>query len=119
MAGKFPIPVVSAGEDGSACEASEPFALMVLGDSMLPEFEEGDIVVIEPEGLAHHGSFVLAFAEGEWTMRQLVEAEGRWLLQALNPFYPPVAIPDLECIRGVIVQKAKPGRRKASKFYVD
>lgn len=123
MAGKFPIPVVSAqteSEEGSACEMSEPFALMVLGDSMLPEFEEGDIVVIEPEGLAKHGSFVLAFVEEEWTMRQLAQtAEGGWQLQALNPFYTPQAIPDLTCIRGVIVQKSKPGRRKAAKFYVD
>ena len=27
-----------------ACENAEPFALMVLGDSMLPEFAEGDII---------------------------------------------------------------------------
>ena len=119
MAGKFPIPVVPAGEGDSACEADEPFALMVLGDSILPEFEEGDVVIIEPGGLARHGSFVLDFVGEEWTMRQLVQSDGAWALQALNPFYHSVPIPDLDCIRGVIVQKSKPGRRKESKFYVD
>lgn len=119
MAGKFPIPVVAAEAEGGDCEGAESFALMVLGDSMLPEFEEGDIVIIEPGGLAKHGSFVLAFVDEEWTMRQLVQVGEGWALQALNPFYPSQPIPGLECIRGVIIQKAKPGRRKESKSYID
>ncbi|MDD5297489.1 MAG: S24 family peptidase [Rhodocyclaceae bacterium] len=121
MAGKFPIPVVPAGSEGSdsSCEGAESFALMVLGDSMLPEFEERDIVIIEPGGLVKHGSFVLAFVDEEWTMRQLVRDGEGWVLQALNPFYPSQPIASLDCIRGVIIQKAKPGRRKASKSYVD
>lgn len=127
MAREFPIPVVSAQSEGgtcsaspsSSCEGEESFALMVLGDSMLPEFEERDIVIIEPGGLLKHGSFVLAFVEEEWTMRQLVRDGEGWLLQALNPFYPSQPIASLDCIRGVVIQKAKPGRRKASKSYVD
>ena len=35
---------------GSGCAASEPFALRVLGDSMLPEFAEGAIIIIDPAG---------------------------------------------------------------------
>ena len=45
---------------------------MVLGDSMAPEFVEGDVIIIEPEGLAVDGSYVLAQADGEWIFRQLV-----------------------------------------------
>ena len=43
----------------AACSGAEAFALLVLGDSMNPEFAEGDVIVIEPEGLATDGSFVL------------------------------------------------------------
>ncbi|MDP1956795.1 MAG: S24 family peptidase [Rhodocyclaceae bacterium] len=123
----FPIPVVPAGLPTPApatdaalegCSAGESFALMVLGDSMEPEFVEGDINVIEPEGLATDGSYVMAWLDDEWIFRQLVGAAGDWKLQPLNPKYVAANIPDLSVIKGVIIQKSKPGRRKAAKFYV-
>ncbi len=102
-----------------ACSGAESFALMVLGDSMVPEFEDGDIIVIEPEGLATDGSFVLAFWQDEWFFRRLVRGDDGWLLRALNPRYPDIALPDLRPVRGVITQKSRPGRRRALKRYVD
>jgi len=104
----------------SACSAAEPFALMVLGDSMLPEFEEGDIIVVEPEGHAAEGSYVVAWSGGEWVFRQLArEAGGGWRLCALNPAYASTDIPDLSPVKGVVIQKSKPGRRRAAKRYVE
>jgi DNA polymerase V len=55
-----PHPAQAADPALEACAAAEPFALMVLGDSMEPEFREGEVILIEPEGLATDGSFVLA-----------------------------------------------------------
>ncbi|MHB1429175.1 MAG: S24 family peptidase [Rhodocyclaceae bacterium] len=119
----FPVPVVPAGVETDAaldaCSGAESFALMVLGDSMEPEFVEGDIIIIEPEGLATDGSYVMAWLENEWIFRQLSGREGDWKLRPLNPKYPAASIPDLSVIRGVIIQKSKPGRRKAAKRYVD
>lgn len=119
----FPIPVVPADSRDSAldtCSAAESFALMVLGDSMEPEFVEGDIIVIEPEGLATDGSYVMAWLADEWIFRQLAkDDEGGWKLRPLNPKYPSARIPDLSVIKGVIIQKSKPGRRKATKRYID
>lgn len=105
--------------DLEACSSAEPFALMVLGDSMEPEFVEGEVILIEPEGLATDGSFVLAWLDGEWIFRQLVKQGAGWRLQALNPTYPATDISDLGAVKGVIIQKSKPGRRKATKRYVD
>lgn len=90
---------------------------MVMGHSMAPEFNEGEIIIIEPEGLACDGSFVLAFT-GEWTLRQLRGGPQRWYLHALNPAFPDQPLDDLGAVRGVIIQKALPGRRRASKRYV-
>ncbi len=182
----FPIPVVPAGPAAPAdpamdaalagCSGAESFALMVLGDSMEPEFVEGDIIIIEPEGLTVEGSYVMAWLADEWIFRQLVRADaneptpetfaalgsplkgqetlgaarrvikpppktplcgvlppggqetlgaarrvssGGWKLQPLNPKYPSANIPDLSVIKGVIIQKSKPGRRRAAKRYVD
>jgi SOS-response transcriptional repressor LexA len=116
---RFPIPVTAVDGDGDGCTGAESFALMVLGDSMAPEFAHGDVVVIEPDGLAIDGAFVLAFCNDEWIFRQLRQQPGGWCLRALNPAYPEIALTGLDAVRGVIIQKSRPGRRRASKRYVD
>jgi DNA polymerase V len=104
--------------DPPACSGSEPFVLRVLGTSMEPEFNEGEIIVIEPDGLARAGSYVLAEHRGEWIFRQLCRDETSWRLHALNPAFADIALTDLGAVRGVIIQKSLPGRRRASKRYI-
>ncbi|MHB1334259.1 MAG: S24 family peptidase [Sulfuriferula sp.] len=115
------IPLVlegSADASLSTCAGAEPFALMVLGDSMMPEFEEGEIIIIEPEGLTTDGSFVLAFHNEEYIFRQLVRREGDWYLHPLNTHYEEALISDLSVVKGVIIQKQRPGSRRSRKTYV-
>ena len=100
------------------CGGGESFALMVMGQSMAPEFLEGEIIIIEPEGLAKDGAYVLAWHNEEWTFRQLLRANAGWVLHPLSPAFADVPLADLSAVRGVIIQKALPGRRRASKFYV-
>ena len=107
-----------AEDDLPSCAGGESFALMVMGHSMAPEFLEGEIIIIEPEGLAQDGSYVLAWSQEEWTFRQLQRAGEGWLLHPLNPTFPDVVLASLTDVRGVIIQKALPGRRCASKHYV-
>ncbi len=104
--------------EDSACSGSEAFALRVLGTSMEPEFNEGEIIIIEPQGLLKDGAYVLAQHEGEWIFRQLCQQGSGWRLHALNPAFPDLPLADLAAVRGVIIQKALPGRRRASKRYV-
>lgn len=104
--------------EDSACSGHEAFALRVLGTSMEPEFNEGEIIVIEPDGRLQDGSYVLAQHEGEWIFRQLCQRGAGWTLHALNPAFPDLPLTDLAAVRGVIIQKALPGRRRASKRYV-
>lgn len=105
-------------EHASACSGAEAFALQVLGTSMEPEFVEGEIVIIEPEGLLRDGSYVLAQWQDEWIFRQLRQHADQWVLHALNPAFSDHPLPDLSAVRGVIIQKAVPGRRRASKSYL-
>ena len=114
----IPIHVLAQDDAPNDCSVAESFALMVLGDSMAPEFVEGEIVVIEPEGLAVDGSYVLAFINEEWIFRQLRGYAEHWALHPLNATYPILPLPDFSAVRGVIIQKSKPGRRRASKSYV-
>jgi DNA polymerase V len=111
------IPVRAEAQQGGACDDGGVFALQVLGDSMLPEFESGDVIVVEPEGRMGEGSFVIARVGDEWALRQLRRAEKGWLLVALNGDVPPCPIADFASVRGVVIQKSKPGRRRTIKRY--
>lgn len=102
----------------SDCSGAEAFALRVLGQSMTPEFEEGEIIIVEPDGALRDGSYVLAQLGDEWIFRQLRRHEGGWRLEALHPAFPPHPLADLSAVRGVVIQKARPGRRRASKSYL-
>ena len=118
------IPVVSASAEeeiptGSNCDGKEMVALMVLGDSMQPEFIEGEILVIELGRPAIDGSFVIAeVAKEDFIFRQLKgDGKGGWLLHALNPAYPDTAISNLECLKGVVTHKRHARSRRTVKFY--
>jgi phage repressor protein C with HTH and peptisase S24 domain len=117
------IPVVAATPQQEAaasnCSGNEMVALMVLGDSMQPEFSEGEILVIEMGMAAGEGAFIIAeVAKEDFIFRQLKrDAQGGWLLHALNPAYPDTAISGLEIIKGVVTHKKQPGKRKEVKFY--
>lgn len=113
------LPIETMRDPAASCGSGEPFALLVLGDSMTPEFSEGDVVIVEPEGLATDGSFVLADAGGEFIFRHLRKHEGGWRLHALAPGHPVIDLPDLSGIRGVIIQKSRPGRRRDTRRYVE
>jgi DNA polymerase V len=111
----------AAGVDEAACSGSESFALRVLGEDMAPEFLHGEIIIVEPDGALKDGSYVLARHEGEWLFRRLRRADDGWQLHALNPAcrqHALVPLADLAAVRGVIIQKAVPGRRRLSRFYV-
>ncbi|MFZ5483539.1 MAG: S24 family peptidase [Pseudomonadota bacterium] len=119
----FPIPVKPAPQSveeqlmAEACADSEPYVLMVLEDYMEPEFEAGWVITIDPSAPVHDGAYVIAQLPDDLYFRQLVKRDDGWMLKPVNPLYPNIPIDDLSCIKGVVVQKSKPGRRKASKRY--
>ncbi len=96
---------------------NDPFALRVLGDSMAPEFIEGHIIIIEPDGFVQNGSYVFAVYEDESIFRQLFIEDGHYFLKPLNDNYPTLEIASLDAIKGVITQRAGT-RRKEHKHYV-
>lgn len=66
------------------------FALRIKGDSMEPEFKEGDTVIIDPAVAPHPGEFVVAKnGEYEATFKKYrSKADGGFELVPLNPDYP-------------------------------
>lgn len=99
------------------CSESEPYALRVLGDSMLPEFKEGAVIVIDPAGAMRDGSYVVAMHNDELIFRQLRIHDDKYFLQPLNDLYDTVEIPGLSAVTGVISQQA--GRRRKDRKRYD
>lgn len=108
-------PTIPLSDTG--CEASEPFALRVLGDSMSPEFPDGSVIIIEPANSAQDGDYIIAEVEGEFIFRQFRIEEGRYLIKALNPGYPEIDITGMQNIKGIVTQRAGT-RRKHRKHYL-
>ncbi|WP_173634381.1 LexA family protein [Paramixta manurensis] len=72
--------------------SDKAYALRVEGESMIPRFEPGDIIYIDPSQRQKiNGKFVIArlVNENSTTFKQLQIIDGKIYLQALNPNYTP------------------------------
>ena len=98
-------------QDGNC--GREPFALRVIGDEMAPEFSDGCIIIIDPEGVIGDGSYVMARHDDGYIFRQLVFGEGVYYLKTLQDGHAVIEIPDLRSIEGVVTQQAT--RRRADR----
>lgn len=84
------------------------FALVVHGDSMEPEFTEGDIITVDPGRAYCSGSFVVAKNGEEATFKQLIIDGPNVFLKPLNERYPIKDMTGVEMrIVGVVVEKRK------------
>ncbi|MBF4250502.1 helix-turn-helix domain-containing protein [Vibrio anguillarum] len=118
QAGAWREAVAIIDEDGpviaSPFKCSEDaYALEVCGDSMtashgsLDSFQEGSIIVIEPNMEARNKSFVVARTKGsdDVTFKQLVFDGSKKFLRPLNPQYPIIPIDQPIEICGVVLGK--------------
>lgn len=66
------------------------FVVKVEGDSMLPRFEAGDLIYIDPNKQTDNGSYVVARLddENQATFKQLIIDGNKKYLKALNPDWP-------------------------------
>ena len=69
------------------------FALKCKGDSMIPTFLEGDLVLIRQQPEVENGQIAAVNIEGETTLKHLYHQETGILLVADNPAFAPVFIP--------------------------
>ena len=87
------------------------FCLRVRGDSMIPEFADGDIILVDPHRQPENGSFVIAklLDTQEATFKKYVVDAGNVSLLPLNfPKYEPIRLNGRKAvIVGVVVGKQK------------
>jgi len=97
------------------CTAAEPFALRVIGDNMLPEFKDGQIIIVDPAYPPCHGAYVVVNYRGEYLFGQLIRDEHRQWLHYLNDEQATIELQQPFEFTGVVIQRG--GRRKDIKHY--
>ena len=99
VAGGFPSPAddyVEVGIDLNEQLIRHPtstFFLRVSGESMLGAgIHHGDLLVVDRSLDPRPGRVVVAVLDGEFTLKRLVQHQGRLRLEAANPAYPPLEL---------------------------
>lgn len=82
------------------------FALRVRGESMLPDFREGDMIVVDPDLLPRSGDFVVAVvdATGEATFKRYQKKQDGEVLMPVNPDYAPIILQAEHRLVGKVVR---------------
>ncbi len=85
------------------------FALRVVGNSMEKEFQEGELVIVDPDREAASGDYVVAkINHDEATFKQLLLDAGEVFLRPLNSAYPVISVKDKGFrVVGRVVEKVK------------
>ena len=109
--------VAGFADSGGVCAEAEPFALMVKGDSMAPEFNDGHIIMVDPSMLPRHGCYVVAQHDGGYIFRRLdIEADKKYL-SPLNARYPKQVLSADNAVIGVVTQRSGRRRRDTRKYF--
>ena len=92
-------------------DGKDYFALYVHGDSMLPDFKEGDIVLVKKQNDFENGQVVIALVNGdEATIKKAYKSNDGLLLQPINNSYQPLIFSKEDIkkipvrIAGIVVQ---------------
>jgi len=103
-------------QGGCSASFTEPFALRVIGDSMSPEFSDGNIIIVDPGHPLVHGAFVVMEVAQQVYFGQYQQDDEGQRLQHLHPDYPKINLDQGFILKGVVVQRSN-GRRKYLKHY--
>jgi len=69
------------------------FGVEVAGDSMVPKYEDGQVVMVDTRKRPVSGGYaVIGLMSGDKYVKRYREAGGRVLLESVNPLYPPVVV---------------------------
>ena len=77
--------------DPKLAKAGTYLALRIKGDSMQPDLNENDIVIVKSQSDANNGDIVIAKVNGdEACCKKLFKNNDGIILHSLNPSYPPM-----------------------------
>lgn len=87
--------------------SAEGFALEVADDKMQPEFNPGDIIIVDTELQYQTGDYVIILDKQSIKFVQIVEDGADWLLKPINERYPITTLQTNQRLIGVVRAKQK------------
>lgn len=70
------------------------YALIISGDSMVPKFEPGDVILVSPNMGVRTGDYaVVRLKDGTVAAKRVRAKNSHFILESTNPEYPPVECP--------------------------
>ena len=108
--GRAPVDADSDEWTETDVKGKKVFALKVKGDSMQPEFSEGEVIIVNPDVEAVPGDYVVVKnGEEEATFKQLQKIGKTLFLHPLNPKYKDIQLKRGHRYRivGKVVRKEK------------
>lgn len=107
-------------QTGCSAQGMEPFALRVIGQSMEPEFADGNIIIVDPGHPLINGVYVVVEKQDEHgtevVFGQYFFDSARCWIKYLNPEFESIELPTGFNVKGVITQR-NGRRRKDIKHY--
>lgn len=104
--------------DRLSTDGYDYFGLLVMGDSMVPEYRDGDVVILRVQSTAETGDDVVAYiGNTDATLKRLTVTENGIQLRPLNPDYAVRSFSNTEVqalpvtIAGVVVEQRRIRRR--------
>jgi len=83
---------------------------------MLPEFKQGDIIIVDPGHPLCHGAFTVIEYQGEYFFGQYMEKHGTKWVSFLNDEQNNFQLESDFIVKGIVTQRSN-GRRKNLKHY--
>lgn len=69
------------------------FGIEVSGDSMVPRYEDGQVVLVDTRITPQSGDYaVIGLINGEKYVKRYRETKGIVILESVNPSYPPIVV---------------------------
>ena len=92
---------------------NEYFYLQVVGDSMYPEMEEGDLVLARRQDSVDSGSYAVVIIDNEdGVIKRVVYDKDYVELESVNPMYPPRRFEGADVLRVRVFGLVKEIKRK-------
>lgn len=79
-------------EVGNDVPENADFGIRVSGDSMIPRFQDKQIVWVQKTESLHDGEFGIFYLDGNSYIKKLQDNQDGLFLISLNPYYPPIPV---------------------------
>lgn len=103
-------------QSGCSSEGLEHFALRVIGDSMSPVFEDGNIIIVDPGYPLLNNCYAVLVNNEEVLFGLYRKDEKGSRLEYLHPDHPPVQLTENFSVKGIVTQR-NARRRKDTVYF--